>query len=73
MEIATQLREKMIINGGVGAFGLQEFSYSLSLEDTLNLRYGHVYKGNKVKHWLLLSQNNLKATIKEYIYKKLSL
>lgn len=72
MVIATQLREKMIINGGVGAFGLQEFSYSLSLEDTLKLRYGHVYNGRKVKDWIMLSQNNLKATIKEYIYKKLS-
>lgn len=72
IDIAMKLRERMIKGAGVGAFGLQEFSYSLSLEDTLKLRYGILYKEQKVKHWLGLSQDNLKQSIKEYIVKKLN-
>jgi len=58
---------------GLGAFGLQEISYALTLEETLRLRTGQLYKDKKMWQWAEISAINLKQTIKEYVHKKLSL
>jgi len=68
----ADLQPKLMYGTGVSALALQEFSYSLSLRDTLDIRYGETFKGKKIRHWLALSQDNLKQAIKEYIHKKLS-
>jgi hypothetical protein len=73
VKIASDMRNKLVPGSAVGSFSLQEFSYSLNLEDTLKLRYAQQFKDQTVRYWATLSQENLIKKIKEYIYKKLSI
>jgi hypothetical protein len=58
---------------GLGAFALQEMSYAMTLEETLKLRTGQLYKDKKMWQWAEVSATNLKKVIENYIEKKLNL
>jgi hypothetical protein len=67
---SKQLAESQM---GLGAFALQEMSYAMTLEETLKLRTGQLYKDKKMWQWAEVSAANLKKVIENYIEKKLNL